>query len=101
MKSRIQFYHYYVLRILCPISLYTFLIKQISNKGEKNVNLLTNYGIQNYFQFKLLNHGKGTCEDIDTISMQLNQKHREPHGERGYHLKYLFFSNFLKSYNHS
>ena len=74
MKSRIQFYHYYVLRILCPISLYTFLNKQISNKREKNVNLLTNYGIQNYFQFKLPNHGKGTCEGIDTISMQWNQK---------------------------
>ena len=75
MKSRIQFYHYYVLRILCPISLYTFLNKQISNKREKkNVNLLTNYGIQNYFQFKLPNHGKRTCEDIDTISMQWNQK---------------------------
>ena len=60
------------------ISLYTFLIKQISNKREKKckltVNLLTNYGIQNYFQFKLPNHGKGTCEDIDTISMQWNQK---------------------------
>ena len=74
MKSRIQFYDYYVLRILCPISLYTFLNKQISNKREKNVNLLTNYGIQNYFQFKLPNHGKGTCEGIDTISMQWNQK---------------------------
>ena len=35
MKSRIQFYHYYVLRILCPISLYTFLNKQISNKREE------------------------------------------------------------------
>ena len=39
MKNRIQFYHYYVLRILCPISLYTFLNKQISNKREK-INLL-------------------------------------------------------------
>ena len=75
MKSWIQFYHYYVLRILCPISLYTFLNNQTSNKREKkNVNLLTNYGIQNYFQFKLLNHGKRTCEDIDTISMQWNLK---------------------------
>ena len=82
MKSRIQFYHYYVLRILCPISLYTFLIKQISNNREKNVNLLTNYGIQNYFQFKLPNHGKGTCEDIDTISMQLNQKITGNHMEK-------------------
>ena len=74
MNSRIQFYHYYVLRILCPISLYTFLNKQISNKREKNVNLLTNYGIQNYFQFKLPNHGKGTCEGTDTTFMQWNQK---------------------------
>ena len=35
MKNRIQFYHYYVLRILCPISLYTFLNKQISYKRER------------------------------------------------------------------
>ena len=35
MKNKIQFYHYYVLRILCPISLYTFLNKQISNEREK------------------------------------------------------------------
>ena len=63
MKNRIQFYHYYVLRILCPISLYTFLNKQISNKREKKINLLTNYDdTQNYFQFKLPNHGKGTCQ---------------------------------------
>ena len=74
MKKRIQFYHYYVLRILWPISLYTFLYKQISNNREKILNLLTNYGIQNYFQFKLPNHGRGTYEGIDTISMQWNQK---------------------------
>ena len=71
MKNRIQFYHYYVLRILCPILLYTFLNKQIK---EKKINLLTNYGIQSYFQFKLPNHWKGTYEGIDTISMQWNQK---------------------------
>ena len=95
MKNRIQFYHYYVLRILDPISLYTFLINKFHTKEKKNK--LTNYGIQNYFQFKLPNHGKGTCEGIDTISMQWNknkkqkqtktkQKQREPHRKRGYHL---------------
>ena len=33
-----------------------------------------NSGIQNYFQFRLPNHGKGTWEGINTISMQWNQK---------------------------
>ena len=93
MKSRIQFYHYYVLRILCPISLYTFLNKQISNKREKNVNY---NGIQNYFQFKLPNHGKGTCEDIDTISMQWNQKTQGTTWRKRVPSKIsFFFSNFF------
>ena len=73
MKNRIQFYHYYVLKILCPISLYTFLNKQISNKREK-INLLTNY------VFKLSNHGKRTCEGTDTIFMQWNQKKKKKKG---------------------
>ena len=98
MKSRIQFYHYYVLRILCPILLYTFLNKQISNKREKNVNLLTNNGIQNYFQFKLPNHGKGTCEDIDTISMQWNQKTRGTTLRKRVPSKIAFFFQFF--FNH-
>ena len=91
MKNRIQFYHYYVLRILCPISLYTFLNKQISNKREK-IKLT-------YYVFKLSNHEKGTCEGTDTIFMQWNQKTRR---EIGYHLKnhfcvcvFLFFVLFL------
>ena len=96
MKSRIQFYHYYVLRILCPISLYTFLNKQISNKREKKCKLT--YSIQNYFQFKLPNHGKGTCEKLTLFQCNGTKKHREPHGERGYHLEYLFF--FLIFFNH-
>ena len=77
MENRIQFYHYYVLRILRPISLYTFLNKfQIKEK-----KILTNYGIQNYFQFKLPNHGKEICVGIDTFSMQWNQKNTGNHIE--------------------
>ena len=41
---------------------------------KERKKLLTNYGIQNYFQFNLPNHGKGTFVGIDTISMQQNQK---------------------------
>ena len=49
MKSRIQFYHYYVFRIFCPISLYTFLNKQISNKREKKCKLTYQLWYPNLF----------------------------------------------------
>ena len=78
MNSRIQFYHYYVLRILCPISLYTFLNKQISNKRE---NMSLNYQIME----------KEPVRVLTLLLCNGTKKHREPHGERGCHLKYLFF----------
>ena len=76
-KNRIQFYHYYVLRILCPISQYTFLNKQIWNKRE---NMSLNYQIMEK-------------EPVRVLTLFLcngTKKHREPHREIGYHLKIKF-----------
>ena len=92
MKSRIQFYHCYVLRILCPISLYTFLNKQISNKREKNVNLPTMVS-KIIFNLNYQIMEKELVRIFTPLLCNWTKKHREPHGERGYHLKNLFFFN--------
>ena len=57
----------------CVLYHYThFLINKFQIK-QKKLNLLTMVS-KNYFQFELQNHGTGTCQGIDTISMQWNQK---------------------------
>ena len=46
---------------------------------EKKIKLTYQLCIQNYFQFKLPNHGNGTCDGIDTISMQWKQQNTGNH----------------------
>ena len=143
MKNRIQFYHYYVLRILCPISLYTFLNKQISNNIPTIVSKIIfslNYLIMEKEPVRVSSAYPGGCKRsartqwvysknsqislfwanfylISSFSTPYHsgsmksyirqwvltlflcngtRKHREPHSEREYHLKSLFFSPLKK-----
>ena len=104
MKNRIQFYHYYVLKILCPISLYTFCNKQISNKGgEKKKKNLSNYDIQNYFNLDYQIMEKNLWRNwhyfyANGTKKKKEKPHWEPHRERGYHLKNIFSFFFVFSF---
>ena len=91
MKNRIQFYHYNVLRILCPISLYTFLNKlQI----KENKNYLPTMISKIIFNLNYQIMEKEPVWELTIFLCNRTRKHRESHRGRGYHLKNLFFFFF-------
>ena len=91
MKNRIQVYHYYVLTILCPISLYTFLNKfQIEEK-----KLLTNYVSKIIFNLNYQIMEKEPVRELTLFLYNGTRKHWESHTGRGYDLKNLFFFFFF------
>ena len=85
MKNRIQFYHYYVLRTLCPISLYTFLNKFQTKEREKKYLPTTVSNIIFNLNYQIME--KEPVWELTLFLCNGTKKHRESHRERGYHLK--------------